>query len=325
MSGGGALGYGGTEAVPGWEYVDVLDGSGGQTHWRCRFCKKDWVSGGSRVMSHFLGKLCARQGGEGIGVCAGGGIFMQSEFKRAKEVLRRWQRTRNEEKQTKTELKDTKCTKKAVEALREGHYPSTSECKAVHRRQESQKIRQRPHARSRAPPVFLNPAGKGCAAKDCSPVVREGDKQAPASPAARASPLRASPKMSKRLIGQPIRKFFPRYGYFKGRVSSFDASSQQFTVEYEDGELEDLSLSKLEPHLLSHKLPRAVEEERARRKSVDACKQVSHPHRGSLQTLCRPLSIQHPSASSALRSRAPLECSHFLLMFCLELLTAVAD
>jgi hypothetical protein len=184
----------------------------------------------------------------------------------------------NEEKQAKTELKDTK---KAVEALREGHCPSTSECKAVHRRQESQKIwqaRPRPHPRSRAPPAFLNPSGKGRAAKDCSPIVREGDKQAPASPAARSSSSRASPKMSKRLIGQPIRKFFPRYGYFKGRLSSFDARSQQFTVEYEDGELEDLSLSKLETHLLSHKLPRAVEEERARRKSCVVCKQVSHPH-----------------------------------------------
>jgi len=38
MSGGGALGQGGKEAVPGWGYVDLLDGSGGKTHWRCRFC-----------------------------------------------------------------------------------------------------------------------------------------------------------------------------------------------------------------------------------------------------------------------------------------------
>jgi hypothetical protein len=50
-------------------------------------------------------------------MCVGGGIFMQMEFKRAKEVLGRWQRTRNEENEVKKELKDTK---KAVEALREG-------------------------------------------------------------------------------------------------------------------------------------------------------------------------------------------------------------
>jgi hypothetical protein len=61
----------------------VLDGSGGNTHWRCGFCKKDFVSRGWRVLSQFLGKLCTGKGGDGIGQCAGGGIFMHTEFKRA--------------------------------------------------------------------------------------------------------------------------------------------------------------------------------------------------------------------------------------------------
>jgi hypothetical protein len=47
------------EAVSGWEYVHVLDGSGGKTHWKCKFCNK---VGGSRVIGHFLGKLCAGKG-----------------------------------------------------------------------------------------------------------------------------------------------------------------------------------------------------------------------------------------------------------------------
>jgi len=185
--------------------------------------------------------------------------------------------------------------------------------------------RQQLHPRSRAPPAFLNPAVKGRAAA-CSPVVREGDKQAPASPAARASPLRASPKMSKRLIGQPIRKFFPRYGYFKGRVSSFDASSQQFTVEYEDGEQEDLSLSKLEPHLLSHKLPRAVEEERARRKTCVVCKQVIHLHLPSnaLSPSVDPASVCKFCTPLA-RARAHLLMLSLSSHVCPELLAAVAD
>jgi hypothetical protein len=69
------------------------------------------------------------------------------------------------------------------------------------------------------------------------------------------------PKLPRRLIGQPIQKIFPRYGHFIGRVESFDASSRQFTVEYEDGEQKETCLSNLKPHLLSYQLPRAVEEE----------------------------------------------------------------
>ena len=72
------------------------------------------------------------------------------------------------------------------------------------------------------------------------------------------------PKLSRRRIGQPIRKLFPRYGNFIGRVESFDASSRQFTVEYEDGEQKEMCLSDLKPHLLWYKLPRAVEK-KARR------------------------------------------------------------
>jgi hypothetical protein len=96
----------------------VLDCSRGKTHWRCSFCKER-ISGRGRVAalgsSHFLGKLCMGKGGDGMGQCAGGGIFMHTEFKRAKEVLGKWQRTRNEVKQAKKED-----TKKTVEALREG-------------------------------------------------------------------------------------------------------------------------------------------------------------------------------------------------------------
>jgi hypothetical protein len=35
------------EAVPGWEYVEVLSWEGAKTHWRCVFCKKQHTSGGS--------------------------------------------------------------------------------------------------------------------------------------------------------------------------------------------------------------------------------------------------------------------------------------
>ena len=53
------------------------------------------------------------------------------------------------------------------------------------------------------------------------------------------------------LIGLPIRKLFRRFGHFNGTVTNFDEVSRQFTVEYEDGERESMSLSKLKPHLLA--------------------------------------------------------------------------
>jgi len=38
MGGGEKMGgTGSREAVPGWEYVEVLSGEGAKTHWRCVF------------------------------------------------------------------------------------------------------------------------------------------------------------------------------------------------------------------------------------------------------------------------------------------------
>jgi hypothetical protein len=48
MSGGQKKGgTGSREAVPGWEYIEVLRGEGANTLWRCVFCKKEHTSGGS--------------------------------------------------------------------------------------------------------------------------------------------------------------------------------------------------------------------------------------------------------------------------------------
>jgi hypothetical protein len=72
-------GTGSREAVPGWEYVEVLHGEGDKTHWRCRFCQKEYTSGG--------GRECASEAlswpgfwGQGPQWDRRGGIFKKVEF-----------------------------------------------------------------------------------------------------------------------------------------------------------------------------------------------------------------------------------------------------
>lgn len=98
---------GGRAAVPGWQYVDVISGEGGDTHWKCKFCRKEFTSGGSRVQGHFLGRTsCGNKGNRGISVCVGGGPFMTAEFTKAKEVLGAWQRASNKSRDMKQQAKD---------------------------------------------------------------------------------------------------------------------------------------------------------------------------------------------------------------------------
>jgi hypothetical protein len=108
-------GIGGREAVPGWAYVDVISGEGAKTLWKCKFCKTKHTSGGSRVQSHFLGRLCGGKGGKGIGCCEGGGASMAEEFQRAKEILGEWQRARNKKRERKVQLKELADEAKALE------------------------------------------------------------------------------------------------------------------------------------------------------------------------------------------------------------------
>lgn len=56
--------------------------------------------------------------------------------------------------------------------------------------------------------------------------------------------------VSKELVGRiSIRKLFPKYGYFIGDIRSFDADSGLYTIEYHDGDKEELSLKGLAPYL----------------------------------------------------------------------------
>ena len=54
------------------------------------------------------------------------------------------------------------------------------------------------------------------------------------------------------LVGGSISKLFPKYGYFKGEIKSFDAMAGMFSVAYEDGDEETMTLAQLS-QLLSDK------------------------------------------------------------------------
>ena len=56
-------------------------------------------------------------------------------------------------------------------------------------------------------------------------------------------------QVADRVVGTSIRKLFPKYGYFKGVVSSFDEEEGLYFVSYEDGDEEELTLKELAPYL----------------------------------------------------------------------------
>jgi hypothetical protein len=117
MSGGQKEGRWDNQAVPGWEYVEALGGEGHKTHWRCVFCKKEQGIASDVALSWqgFWGFWV------GISLCVGGGMFRQAESLAAKRILGAWQRARNEQKESKQDLKDTR---KTVWKVRAGDYHS---------------------------------------------------------------------------------------------------------------------------------------------------------------------------------------------------------
>jgi hypothetical protein len=61
-------------------------------------------------------------------------------------------------------------------------------------------------------------------------------------------------EVGQMLVGCSITKLFPKYGYFKGEVESFDAQTGMFAVVYEDNDEEMMTLAQL-----AHCLPKAHE------------------------------------------------------------------
>jgi len=61
-------------------------------------------------------------------------------------------------------------------------------------------------------------------------------------------------EVGQMLVGCSISKLFPKYGYFKGEVESFDAQTGMFAVVYEDNDEDMMTLAQL-----AHCLPKAQE------------------------------------------------------------------
>ena len=54
-----------------------------------------------------------------------------------------------------------------------------------------------------------------------------------------------------RLVGKvTIEKLFPKYGYFKGVIESYDAQEKLYTVRYDDDDEEEMTFEELRPYIL---------------------------------------------------------------------------
>ena len=65
------------------------------------------------------------------------------------------------------------------------------------------------------------------------------------------SPSRRSERLrrAQRVRRAQREELFPKYGYFKGVVSSYDEEEGLYFVSYEDGDEEELTLKELAPYL----------------------------------------------------------------------------
>ena len=74
-----------------------------------------------------------------------------------------------------------------------------------------------------------------------------------ATPSFTDSNCRNEAELARALVGHAaIRRLSPNYGRFDGVISGFDAKSGQFKVVYEDGDEEEMSLSKMVRYLPKH-------------------------------------------------------------------------
>ena len=83
----------------------------------------------------------------------------------------------------------------------------------------------------------------------CDPPTESSSPAAPPSGASGEGERLSDQQVAERLVGSSIRKLFPKYGYFNGVVSSFDAEAELYLVSYEDGDEEELTLKELAPYL----------------------------------------------------------------------------
>ncbi len=56
---------------------------------------------------------------------------------------------------------------------------------------------------------------------------------------------KSAAEIGQMLVGCSISKLFPKYGYFKGEVESFDAQNGMFAVVYDDDDEEMMPLEEL--------------------------------------------------------------------------------
>lgn len=104
-------------------------------------------------------------------------------------------------------------------------------------------------------------AGRGSPEKATGASFGKASLEAPSSGALEEGERSGGQQVEERLVGSRIRKLFPKYGYFNGVITSFDAEKRLYLVNYDDGDQDQLTFKELAPYLKKEMTVTGIEAE----------------------------------------------------------------